>query len=113
MASRVAQTTATMASKFSGALADLALMSKPAVQTYGGLLAKELAPPSPGQWPQIKEGLSGLIRSTQQMKFLDITVKEALQGALVGTEVFCWFYVGKFAPKFFFVFIINTVILTI
>ena len=30
------------------------------------------------------------------MKFLDVTVKEAATGLLVGVEVACWFYMGKF-----------------
>jgi hypothetical protein len=36
-----------------------------------------------------------LLDSAKKMKFLDVTVKEAVTNALVAVEIGCWFYLGE------------------
>jgi hypothetical protein len=36
-----------------------------------------------------------LLDSAKKMKFLDVTVKEAVANALVAVEIGCWFYLGE------------------
>ena len=43
--------------------------------------------------------LLGLVKSTKNLKFLDVTMKEAATGTLLAAEVFCWFYVGEYSQK--------------
>ncbi|EDQ92782.1 uncharacterized protein MONBRDRAFT_30748 [Monosiga brevicollis MX1] len=78
---------------------DLVVAAKPVVSRFAALASKELAPPSPAQWPQIKKGLTGLAKDAQSLKFMNLTVKEAASGALVGVEVAMWFFFGEIIGK--------------
>ncbi|EGD73521.1 hypothetical protein PTSG_05225 [Salpingoeca rosetta] len=84
-----------LVNKLKLAATDMALMAKPAMQTYGSLAMRELGPPSPAQWPTIQKDLQGLVKSAKSLKFINVSVKEAVTGALLGAEVLCWFYVGE------------------
>lgn len=70
------------------------MAGRPAAERLGALAVKELAPPSPAQWPAIKADLRGLVKSAQKMAFLDVTVKEAAINTLVAADVVFCFFIG-------------------
>lgn len=59
----------------------------------------ELAPPTPGDLPEIKNGLVRLVSSAKNGNWKNLTVKEAWLNTLVAVEVLCWFYVGECIGK--------------
>eukprot|EP00056_Hartaetosiga_gracilis_P022359 m.29795 g.29795 ORF g.29795 m.29795 type:complete len:109 (+) comp9600_c1_seq2:101-427(+) len=96
MASRVTQLLSKLpVAAVTNAATNVVGKTTPYLLKYGPVVAKELAPPMPSQIPQIQKGVSSLVKSATTLKFLNVSVKEAVQGVLVGVEVACWFYVGE------------------
>ncbi len=73
----------------------MARASQPHLQTFWGHARVELGPPSPAQWPVIKEGFGNLFNSAMTGRYMDLTVTQATKNALVTTEVICWFFIGE------------------
>lgn len=69
--------------------------SYPRLVTLWGHASRELGPPSPAQWGEIRRGFSGIVESAVTGRFLDTTVKEGVRNALVFGEICCWFIVGE------------------
>ena len=76
-------------------LSAVAKAAQPHLSTFWGHARTELGPPGISQWPEVKQGLGKLWKSTLYGKFLDVTVTEATKNTLVVIEVACWFYVGE------------------
>uniref|UniRef100_A0A915ME76 Uncharacterized protein n=2 Tax=Meloidogyne incognita group TaxID=654580 RepID=A0A915ME76_MELJA len=56
---------------------------------------RELAPPTPKDWPQIKQDFALLVKKIETEAYRDLKVKEFLVYSFVGLEVFLWFFVGE------------------
>ena len=69
--------------------------AQPHLKTFWGHAKVELGPPTPAQWPEVKEGFTKLFSSAVTGRFLDLSVKEATKKGLVGIEIACWFFVGE------------------
>lgn len=59
----------------------------------------ELTPPTPGDIPAIRQGISRLISGARSGAWRNVSVREAWLNTLVTAEVFFWFYVGECIGK--------------
>lgn len=59
----------------------------------------ELAPPTPGDIPQIRVGIQKLLTGFRTGKWKETTVKEAWLNSLVTAEVVFWFFIGECIGK--------------
>ena len=69
--------------------------ASPHLKTLWGHARRELGPPAPGQWPEIKRGFNHLYRSGSSGAFMELTVKEGFRNFIVFVEVSCWFFIGE------------------
>ncbi|CAI8030811.1 ATP synthase subunit g, mitochondrial [Geodia barretti] len=95
MAGRMAAWGTKVVSKTTSGTLALSRVAQPHLQTFWGHARVELVPPTPSQWPAIRQGFGNLFNSTLSGKFLDCSVKEATRNSLVAVEIACWFYVGE------------------
>uniref|UniRef100_A0A914IC97 ATP synthase subunit g, mitochondrial n=1 Tax=Globodera rostochiensis TaxID=31243 RepID=A0A914IC97_GLORO len=56
---------------------------------------RELAPPTPKDWPQIKADFSKLDNLMKMQSYKALKLKEFLAYSAVFVEVICWFFVGE------------------
>lgn len=77
--------------------------ARPRFATFMKYAKVELAPPTPGDIPAIRQGLGKLVSSARTGAWKQQTVKEAWLNTLVGAEVFFWFYIGECIGKRHFV----------
>ena len=63
--------------------------------TLWGHVSREMGPPGPSQWAEVRRGFSHIIESAATGRFLDVTVKEGTRNALVFAEICCWFIAGE------------------
>lgn len=73
--------------------------AQPKLNTFLKYAKVELAPPTPGDIPQIRAGIGKLISGAKSGRWKQLTVKEAWLNSLVTIEVLCWFYVGECIGK--------------
>jgi F-type H+-transporting ATPase subunit g len=73
----------------------LALRAKPHLSWFWGHARVELAPPGLSQWPEIKQGLQKVYKTTITGKFVEKPMREILQNGLVGLEILGWFIIGE------------------
>ncbi|XP_015783091.1 ATP synthase subunit g, mitochondrial [Tetranychus urticae] len=59
----------------------------------------ELAPPHPGEIPQIFRDAGKLIKGAATGRWARVTVREGLVNAIITAEVICWFFVGEIIGK--------------
>lgn len=59
----------------------------------------ELTPPTPGDFPAIKQGIGRLLTGARTGAWKQVSVKEAWLNTLITAEVFFWFYVGECIGK--------------
>lgn len=71
----------------------------PKFQTFLKYARVELAPPTPGDIPEVRAGISKLISAAKSGRWKQVPVREAWLNTLVAVEVFCWFYVGECIGK--------------
>ena len=68
---------------------------RPHVVTFIGHARRELIPPSPSQWPEIKAGANKALSTLKSGQWMQKTTREGFQNVLVGLEIGCWFIVGE------------------
>lgn len=73
--------------------------AQPKFNTFLRYAKVELTPPTPGDLPQIRAGISKLISGAKNGRWKEVPVKEAWLNTLVTVEVLCWFYVGECIGK--------------
>lgn len=84
-------------------ISDLIAQAQPKFQVFLKYAKVELVPPTPGEIPQIRDGIGKLMRGAKNGAWKQLTVREAWLNTLVAAEVFCWFYVGECIGKRHFV----------
>ncbi len=47
----------------------------------------------------VQQSFNSIVKSTQKLSFLNLTVKEAAINAAVTAEVLCWFFVGEMVGR--------------
>lgn len=67
----------------------------PRLSTIWGHASRELGPPSPAQWGEIRRSFAGLMESAVTGRFLDLSVKQGARNVLIFGEICCWFIVGE------------------
>ncbi|XP_022914514.1 ATP synthase subunit g, mitochondrial [Onthophagus taurus] len=77
----------------------LMAQAQPKFATFLKYASVELAPPSPGDIPAIRQGIAKIIRGAKDGKWKQTPVREAWLNTLVTVEVLCWFYVGECIGK--------------
>ncbi|XP_076749123.1 ATP synthase F(0) complex subunit g, mitochondrial [Xylocopa sonorina] len=73
--------------------------SKPILEKSLYYAKVELVPPKISDIPAIRNGISNLIRSAKNKRYLQVSVREAWLNTLVSIEVLCWFFVGECIGK--------------
>ena len=73
----------------------LVVWGRPHVVTFIGHARRELLPPSPSQWSEIKEGANKALATMKSGRWMQKTTREGFQSVLVGLEIGCWFFVGE------------------
>ncbi|CAH1371414.1 hypothetical protein MTP99_012893 [Tenebrio molitor] len=73
--------------------------SRPKLQTFMKYAKVELTPPTLGDIPEIRSGISRLINGARTGRWREVPVREAWLNTLVTVEVLCWFYVGECIGK--------------
>lgn len=71
----------------------------PKFQTFLKYAKVELTPPTPGEIPEIRAGITRLISAAKTGRWKQVPVREAWLNTLVTVEVLCWFYVGECIGK--------------
>eukprot|EP00049_Salpingoeca_infusionum_P018081 m.355679 g.355679 ORF g.355679 m.355679 type:complete len:115 (+) comp17305_c0_seq1:283-627(+) len=74
---------------------DMWMIGKPVLRQAGGLALRELGPPGPGALSSVKADVSKMLKSAQGLKFLNVTVEQAVNKSVLAVEVACWFYIGE------------------
>ena len=77
----------------------LCAAAKPRFATFMRYAKVELIPPMPQELPEVARGAAGLLRGIRTRSYRNMTVREAWINAMVGLEVFCWFWVGECIGK--------------
>lgn len=77
----------------------LLTQARPKFATFMKYAKVELAPPTPGDIPAIRQGLGRLVSSARSGAWKKLSVKEAWLNTLVGAEVVFWFYIGECIGK--------------
>lgn len=72
---------------------------RPKFNTFMKYAKIELTPPTPGDIPAIRDGISRLIASARTGSWKNLTVREATLNTLVAMEVGFWFYAGECIGK--------------
>ncbi|CAL7944641.1 unnamed protein product [Xylocopa violacea] len=80
-------------------VAEIIEKSKPKLKTMIYYAKEELPPPKISDIPAIKSGISNLIKSAKDRRYLQLTVREVWLNTLVSIEVICWFFVGECIGK--------------
>lgn len=80
-------------------LVDLLTQARPKFNVFLKYAKVELTPPTPGDIPAIRDGISRIIKGARTGAYKNLTVREAWLNTLVTVEVLCWFYVGECIGK--------------
>eukprot|EP00092_Neocalanus_flemingeri_P011760 GFUD01012682.1.p1 GENE.GFUD01012682.1~~GFUD01012682.1.p1 ORF type:complete len:100 (+),score=20.97 GFUD01012682.1:52-351(+) len=78
-------------------------LATPKLNLFWRYAKVELAPPSPGEIPVAIADLSTKLANVQKQTFRNWTVNQTVLNLVVGTEVFCWFFIGECIGKGSFV----------
>jgi F-type H+-transporting ATPase subunit g len=78
---------------------DLMTQARPQLNTFMKYARVELTPPSPGDFPAIRQGIGRLITGARTGAWKQLTVREAGLNTLVAMEVCFWFYIGECIGK--------------
>eukprot|EP00088_Acartia_fossae_P067509 TRINITY_DN8434_c0_g2_i1.p1 TRINITY_DN8434_c0_g2~~TRINITY_DN8434_c0_g2_i1.p1 ORF type:complete len:111 (-),score=30.34 TRINITY_DN8434_c0_g2_i1:352-651(-) len=74
-------------------------LAKPKLSTFVKYAKVELRPPTPAEIPAAISDATVKVANLQKQTFRDWTVKEATINAVVGAEIFCWFFIGECIGK--------------
>lgn len=73
--------------------------SRPALNKFAYYAKVELVPPKISDIPAIRSGISNLLSSAKNRRFLQLSVRDAWLNSLIAAEVICWFFVGECIGK--------------
>lgn len=78
---------------------DLLTQAKPKLNVFMKYAKVELTPPTPGDFPAIKQSIGKIISGARTGAWKQVPVKTAVLNTLVTAEVLFWFYVGECIGK--------------
>lgn len=73
--------------------------AKPKFNVFLRYAKVELTPPSPGDIPQIRNGIAKIVSGARTGAWKNLTVREAWLNTLIAMEVTFWFYAGECIGK--------------